>query len=111
AQQFMRPQSRLSAVRDVLHRFPAISPAAVLVLAVVAFGLINPRFIALTNLSLITQQVAIIGTLSIAQTIIILTAGIDLSVGSIMVFCSIVMAKLATAGGMPGVVALLLGFV
>ncbi len=34
-----------------------------------------------TNLSLIVQQVMVVGTLAIGQTIIILTAGIDLSVG------------------------------
>ena len=50
------------------------------------------------------------GTLGIAQTLIILTAGIDLSVGAIMVLSSIVMAKLARRSGLPGALALLLGF-
>jgi fructose transport system permease protein len=49
--------------------------------------------------------VTIIGTLGIAQTLIILTAGIDLSVGVIMILASIVMGKLAVASGMPGIVA------
>ncbi len=47
------------------------------------------------NLSLILQQVTIIGIVGIAQTLIILTAGIDLSVGAIMVLSSVVMGKLA----------------
>jgi fructose transport system permease protein len=56
------------------------------------------------------QQVMVVGTLGIAQTIIILTAGIDLSVGAIMVLSSIVMAKLSADSGVPGLPALLIGF-
>ena len=52
----------------------------------------------------------VVGTLGIAQTLIILTAGIDLSVGAIMVLSSIVMAKLSADSGVPGLLALLLGF-
>jgi fructose transport system permease protein len=52
----------------------------------------------------------VVGTLGIAQTLIILTAGIDLSVGAIMVLSSIVMAKLSADQGVPGFLALLLGF-
>ena len=40
------------------------------------------------NLSLITQQVAVVGALAVGQTLIILTAGIDLSVGAVMVLSS-----------------------
>ena len=47
------------------------------------------------NLSLVLQQVTIIGMLGIAQTLVILTAGIDLSVGAIMVLSSVVMGRLA----------------
>ena len=46
------------------------------------------------------------GTLGIGQTIIILTAGIDLSVGAIMVFASIVMAKLQVEMGVPAPLAI-----
>ena len=41
----------------------------------------------------------VVGTLGIAQTLVILTAGIDLSVGAIMVLSSIVMAKLSADSG------------
>ena len=63
------------------------------------------------NLSLIVQQVMIVGTLGIGQTIIILTAGIDLSVGAIMVFASIVMGKLSVEMGVPGSLAIPVGMV
>jgi fructose transport system permease protein len=55
------------------------------------------------------QQVAVIAALGVAQTLIILTAGIDLSTGAIAVFSSILMANFAFKAGMPGAVALILG--
>lgn len=97
--------------RNLLYRYPVLSPAAVLVLAIIVFGLINPRFVAPANLSLVTQQVAVTGILGIAQTLVILTAGIDLSVGALMVLSSLVIAKTATDQGVPPVVALALGLV
>ena len=61
-------------------------PFIVLLLGVAVFSVIvGGSFFAPFNLSLILQQVTIIGILGIAQTLVILTAGIDLSVGAIMV--------------------------
>ena len=74
------------------------------------FPFLSPRFLMATNMSLIIQQVMVVGTLAIGQTIIILTAGVDLSVGAIMVFTSIVMAKASADLGVPGPIALALGF-
>src|SRR6266566_6266339 len=68
-------------VQHTLHRHPAIGPASVLVVSVIVFTIINPRFINAPNLSLLVQQVAVLATLAIGQTMIILTGGIDLSVG------------------------------
>jgi fructose transport system permease protein len=111
AEEFLRRRTLLGVVRGTLHRYPAISPAVVLVIAIIVFGIINPRFVAPTNLSLITQQVAVVGTLGVAQTLVILTAGIDLSVGAIMVFASIVVGQAASAKHASPIVALLLGLV
>ena len=81
-----------------------------LLLAIVIFSVAADGFLEPANLSLIVQQVMVVGTLGIAQTLIILTAGIDLSVGAIMVLSSIVMAKLSADQGVPGLLALLIGF-
>ena len=51
----------------------------------IIFSIVSDRFLQPGNMSLIIQQVMVVGTLAIGQTIIILTAGIDLSVGAIMV--------------------------
>ena len=105
-----RPVTPVTRIHGILHRYPTLGPLLVLVLAVVVFSLTADRFLAPRNLSLIVQQVMVVGTLGIAQTLIILTAGIDLSVGAIMVLSSIVMAKLSVDSGVPGLLALLIGF-
>lgn len=97
-------------VHDILHSNATLGPALVLLLAVALFAATTDRFLEPSNLSLIVQQVMVVGTLGIAQTLVILTAGIDLSVGAIMVLSSIVMAKLSAESGVPGLLALLIGF-
>lgn len=109
AEEFLDRTTPLSRIRNILHRYPAVSPAIVLVLAVIVFGLLNDRFLNPANLSLITQQVAVVGTLAVAQTLIILTAGIDLSVGAVMVLSSMVIAQTTVQMGVPAIVGLLLG--
>jgi len=106
-----RQQTLGMRIHDILHRNATLGPLFVLLLAVVYFSITADRFLAPANLSLIVQQVMVVGTLGIAQTLIILTAGIDLSVGAIMVLSSIMMAKLSADAGVPGLLALLLGFV
>jgi fructose transport system permease protein len=106
-----RHESLLLRVQHVLHSRPTLGPLAVLVLAIIAFSLLSGRFLSAPNLSLVLAQVTVIAVLALGQTLIILTAGIDLSVGAIAVFSSILMAKMATDAGIPGVPALLLGMV
>src|SRR3954464_9607496 len=106
-----RSESFGTRVHDLLHSNATLGPLFVLLLAVVYFAITADRFLEPANLSLIVQQVMVVGTLGIAQTLVILTAGIDLSVGAIMVLSSIMMAKLSADSGVPGLLALLLGFV
>ena len=106
-----RTASPLERIQHVLHANPILGPLAVLVLAVIAFSLVSGRFLSAANLGLVLAQVTVIATLALGQTLIILTAGIDLSVGAIAVFSSILMANMATGLGVPGALALLIGFV
>ena len=105
-----RTDSPLQRIQHVLHANPILGPLAVLALAVLAFSLVSDRFLSAANLGLVLAQVTVIATLALGQTLIILTAGIDLSVGAIAVFTSILMANMATELGVPGVLALLIGF-
>lgn len=103
------PARRGNPVQGLLHGHPSLGPFAVLVLACVVFDLINGRFLGLPNLSIMLQQVAVIGLLALGQTVIILTAGIDLSVGAAMILAQMVMAGLAVSSHLPAVVALIVG--
>ena len=109
AERFLHEVSPMQRVHHLLHRYPAISPAVVLILAGLVLGAVNNRFFLPSNLSLVIQQVAVVGGLAVGQTLIILTAGIDLSVGAIMIFSAIVMAASASTYGLPGPLALLIG--
>jgi fructose transport system permease protein len=110
AEQFARrQQSPLQRVQHVLHSHPSISPLLVLIVSIIAFTLINPRFIDPRTIGIILQQVAVVAALAIGQTLVILTAGIDLSVGAIAIFASLLMANFAVKNHIPGFFALLLG--
>lgn len=110
AEQFaLRRQSPIQRLQHVLHAHPSISPLLVLIVSFIIFTILNPRFAAPGTIGIILQQTAVIAALAIGQTLVILTAGIDLSVGAIAILSSLVMATLATQNGVPGWLALLLG--
>src|SRR5215813_14507735 len=88
---------------------PVLAPLVALVLTCAFFATQSDRFLSLQNFSLILQQEMVVGVIAIGQTLIILTAGIDLSCGMVMALGSIVMAKLAVAGGMNPFLAILCG--
>ncbi|HEV8646550.1 MAG TPA: ABC transporter permease [Burkholderiales bacterium] len=69
-------------------------PFVALFLACAFFATQSDRFLSGQNFSLILQQVMVVGVIAIGQTLIILTAGIDLSCGMIMALGSIIMTKL-----------------
>ena len=104
-------ETPLERIQHVLHANPILGPLAVLLIAIIAFSIVSGRFLSGANLGLVIAQVTVIATLALGQTLIILTAGIDLSAGAIAVFSSILMANFATKLGLPGVLALLVGLV
>ena len=86
-----------------------LGPFIALIFACLFFATQNDRFLTLQNFSLILQQVMVVGTIAIGQTLIILTAGIDLSCGMIMALGSIVMTKMGADFGLSAPVAITLG--
>lgn len=94
-EEFSDQRSVVQRVQMTLHRYPWLSSLIVLITVVIIFGLINERFLMPSTVSLMIQQTVIVGTLAIAQTLIILTAGIDLSIGAIMIFGQMLMANFA----------------
>src|SRR4051812_13007536 len=92
-------------------RVAQLGPLIALILACIFFTTQSSQFLQATNFSLIIQQVMVVGTLAIGQTLIILTAGIDLSCGTAMALGSIVMTKLAVDSNVPPVLAIILGII
>ena len=88
---------------------PTVAPLLALVLTMAFFSLKTDRFLQAQNLSLVLQQVMVVGVLAIGQTLVILTAGIDLSCGTVMALGQVIMTKLAVANGVPAIPALVLG--
>jgi ribose transport system permease protein len=77
-----------------------IGPVATLALLLAVFALLTPRFWTVGNLKGIGYQTASIAMVAIGETIVIISGGIDLSVGKLAVLCSVVTALLL-AGDYP----------
>src|SRR4051812_30821671 len=73
-------------------------------LVIVAFFSVaaGGKFLSASNFSLISQNVAVWAVLGVGMTFVIITSGIDLSVGSVLVFSSVVAAKLMESVGGEG---------
>ncbi|HET9537138.1 MAG: ABC transporter permease [Mesorhizobium sp.] len=102
----------IELAQHFLHSNPAAVPLIVLLLSLALFGIaVGGKFFSAFSMTLILQQVAITGIVGAAQTLVILTAGIDLSVGAIMVLSSVVMGQFTFRYGIPVPISILCGFV
>lgn len=72
---------------------------AIVVVLFVIFGAVNPAFLKLSNLMNIFRQIGVLTIVSVGMTFIILTGGIDLSVGSNIAVSGMVGAKVLTTTG------------
>ncbi len=100
----------VARVQHWLHRYPTLSPAFVLLMASVVFSVFgNGRFQRPETIGIIFQQTAVLAALAIGQTLIVLTAGVDLAVGTGMLLTHLVVAKLAAEQGLSPALALLIG--
>ena len=99
----------MNTLKAKLPPLGTLGPAIALLLACAFFTFQHENFLTLKNFSLILQQVMVVGTIAIGQTLIILTAGIDLSCGMVMALGSIVMTKFAADYGLSAPVAILCG--
>jgi len=95
--------------KDRLPPLGTLGPFLALLAACAFFASQNSRFLTGANFSLILQQVMVVGVIAIGQTLIILTAGIDLSCGMVMALGGIVMTKFSTELGLPAPLAILCG--
>ncbi len=99
-------------MNNKMSKLPSIAtlgPFIALLVACIFFATQSDRFLSTQNFSLILQQVMVVGVIAIGQTLVILTAGIDLSCGMVMALGSIVMTKFAADYGLSAPVAIACG--
>jgi ribose/xylose/arabinose/galactoside ABC-type transport system permease subunit len=83
---------------DVIGFLSRFAPLIFLIVLMAGFAIAEPRFLSPLNLFNILRQVSIYGLLAIGMTFVILTAGIDLSIGSLLAFAGLVAAAVAKGG-------------
>ncbi len=92
-----------------LRQFIAkLGPLVALILLVILVTILSPGFLSPTNLLNLLRQVSINAVIAFGMTFVILTGGIDLSVGSILALSGAVTASMITSG-IPSPLALLIG--
>ncbi len=74
---------------------------ASLVLLLIGFSLASPNFMQMTNIIAILQATSVNGVLAVGVTLVIITGGIDLSVGTLMTFCAVIAGVVLTYWGLP----------
>ena len=109
---FAERKGFLARLQHALHVNPALVPLFVLLVSISLFALLlGSRFLSPFALTLILQQVQIVGIVAAAQSLVILTAGIDLSVGAIAVLSSVIMGQFTFRYGVPVEISVALGLV
>lgn len=83
---------------DAFSFLAKFAPLIFLLLLMLVFAIMEPRFLSSVNLFNVMRQVSITGLLAIGMTFVILTAGIDLSIGSLLAFAGLVAAAVAKGG-------------
>src|ERR1700712_836408 len=83
---------------DIFGFGARFAPSIFLIALMAVFAVMEPRFVSSINLFNVMRQVSITGLLAIGMTFVILTAGIDLSVGSLLAFAGLVAAAVAKGG-------------
>ena len=74
---------------------------ASLIVLVAGFSLASPNFFQVSNIMAILQATSVNGVLAVGVTLIIITGGIDLSIGTLMTFCAVMTGVVLTWAGMP----------
>ncbi|ERJ91553.1 ABC transporter permease [Treponema lecithinolyticum] len=94
----MQKTINAAAVKKI---FSAYSLYILLLVLIIVVSVLNTNFLSAQNIKNIFQQVSINGILAVGMTFVIITGGIDLSVGSLLGFSGVIAASLVSGGGNP----------
>lgn len=117
----MPPTETPSVVKPTRHGGPVVNyvreraneagALSALVLLCGMFAVLAPGFRTFDNLITVGRQASLLAIVGVGMTFVIITAGIDLSVGSLVALSGVVMAKLVTEHGVPPIPAVLITMV
>ena len=99
-----------SSVAKKLIKDQRVLLAIVIAIIIVVVSIINPNFIGISNIVAIFQQICVLGILTMAMSILLISGGVDLSVGNIMVLSGVVMYVVLN-NGLPTAAAVVAGLV
>jgi len=74
----------------------------IILIVCVSVALINPRFLSLDNIMVVMQQISVVGILTMGMSLLLITGCIDLSMGNVMVFSAVIMARIIMDNGAVG---------
>lgn len=96
-------ERRGSALRERLSSgaISQVAAAGALIVVFVVLSVASPEFLTADNLFNIGSQTAVVAVIAIGMTLVIITAGIDLSVGSVAAFAGVVGVMLIVNAGLP----------
>ncbi|MGA2443157.1 MAG: ABC transporter permease [Tepidisphaeraceae bacterium] len=104
-----RGEEQTSSTQQLSELLGTMGPIVGLFLVFALFAILRPKtFLAMDNLQIILLNTAVYGTAALGATVIIISGGIDLSVGANIAMCTVVIA-LCRAHGMPSLAAAVMG--
>ena len=89
----------INAPRIKLLRNQKMQMVLVIIGITIIVSIINPKFIGIKNIVAIFQQISVLGILTMAMTLLLISGGIDLSIGNIMVLSGVVISKIIMNDG------------
>ena len=102
----MNPARRLTLDRNLIHRFGIV---AVLLLISGLLATATDSFATASNLTNVARQVSINGILAVGVTFVLLTGGVDLSLGSVVALSGVACATFAHPGDHPVIIPIAVG--
>jgi ribose transport system permease protein len=88
----------MNKVRKIFRDQRVLLCVVIVVLSAIV-GVINPRFVRLNNIMAILQQISVLGVLTMAMSMLLISGGIDLSIGNMMTLSGVVVATILMRGG------------
>ncbi|WP_286793596.1 ABC transporter permease [Microbacterium sp. UBA3394] len=105
------PPTGMRRVLGNVRKFSAIGPFASLIVLVILLSILSPYFLTVNNLFNVFQQITVLAIIALGATMVIVSGGIDLSVGSVAALSGMIAGVTFSQLGLPMGIALVLGLV